>query len=95
MVLTLDKAFIGDVSLSDIADGHFSVLGKITRVISKGTNDSVNLLRKTSLSKLDPKLLDDMFAGFAQTEEYGIKNQNIKTTIKPLVIQLIPIAIFA
>lgn len=95
VVLTLDRAFLGDLSLSDIADGHFSVLGKITKVIPKSSEESVNLLRKTSLSKLNSTLLEQMFSGFAQTEEHGIKNQNIETEIKSPVIQLIPIAIFA
>lgn len=94
VVLTLDRAFIGDPSLSDIADGHFSVLGKITRVIKDEEDESVNLLRKTSLSKLNKNLLDQMFSGFAQLEEHGIKNQNLETEIQPPVIQLIPIAIF-
>lgn len=95
VVLTLDRAFLGDLSLSDIADGHFSVLGKITKVIPETSNESVNLLRKTSLSKLNSALLEQMFSGFAQMEEHGIKNQNIETEIKSPVIQLIPIAIFA
>jgi hypothetical protein len=94
VVLTLDRAFLGDLSLSDIADGHFSVLGKITRVIQKESNESVNLLRKTSLSKLNRTLLDQMFSGFSQLDEHGIQNQEIETDIHPPVIQLIPIAIF-
>lgn len=94
VVLTLDRAFLGDISLSDIADGHFSVLGKITRVIQEESDESVNLLRKTGLSKVSINLLKDMFSGFSQLEEYGIQNQDIKTEIYPPVIQLIPIAIF-
>lgn len=94
VVLTLDRAFLGDLSLSDIADGHFSVLGKITRVIQEESNNSVNLLRKTSLSKLNQNLLDQMFSGFSQLGEYGIQDLDIETEIKAPVIQLIPIAIF-
>lgn len=94
VVLTLDKSFLGDISLSDIADGHFSVLGKITRVIQEESDESVNLLRKTGLSKLSINLLNQMFSGFSQLEEYGIQNQDIETEIYPPVIQLIPIAIF-
>ena len=95
VVLTLDKAFLGDLSLSDIADGQFSVLGKVTKVIPENSKESVNLLRKTSLSKLNSALLDQMFSGFSQLDKYGIQNQDIETEIRPPVIQLIPIAIFA
>lgn len=94
VVLTLDRAFLGDLSLSDIADGQFSVLGKITRVIQKESDEAVNLFRKTSLSKLNRNLLDQMFSGFSQLDEHGIQNQDIETEIQPPVIQLIPIAIF-
>lgn len=95
VVLTLDTAFLGDHSLSDIADGNFSVLGKITRVIKNNDTDSVNLFRKTSLSKLNKSKLDQMLSGFSQMDEHGIQNQDIETEIKSPVLQLIPIAIFS
>jgi hypothetical protein len=94
VVLTLDKGFMGELSISDIADGHFSVLGKITRIIKTKNDGDVNLLRKTSLSKLNQDMIDQMFSGFAQLEEFGIQNQLIETKIEGPVIQLIPIAIF-
>lgn len=94
VVLTLDRAFMGDLSLSDIADGHFSVLGKITRVVQEEHNETVNLLRKTSLSKLNRTVLDNMFSGFSKLDQQGIQIQDIETEIHPPVIQLIPIAIF-
>lgn len=94
VVITLDRAFIGDPSLSDIEDGEFLVLGKITRILDESSNEKVNLLRKTSLSKLNRTLIDQMFSGFSNMEEHGIKNQNMEPDINPPVIQLIPIAIF-
>lgn len=94
VVLTLDKGFMGELSLADIADGHFSVLGKITRIIKTKEDGDVNLLRKTSLSKLNQDMIDQMFSGFAQLDEFGIQNQLIETKIEGPVIQLIPIAIF-
>ncbi|WP_449618947.1 DUF6414 family protein [Sphingobacterium wenxiniae] len=94
VVLTLDKSYLGDITLSDIADGEFSVIGKVTRVLQKDSDETVNLLRKTSLSKLNSALLDQMFSAFNNMEESGIKNQEIVTEINPPVIQIIPIAIF-
>lgn len=94
VVLTLDRAFLTDLSLSDIADGHFSVLGKITRVIQQQDNETVNLLRKTSLSKINRNLLENAFSGFSQLNEYGFQYQDIELEIHPPVIQLIPVAIF-
>lgn len=94
VVLTLDKSFIGDLSLADIADGEFSVIGKVTKVLNSESNEEVNLLRKTSLSKLNNTLLDQMFSGFADMAESGLKDLEIETVIKAPVIQLIPISIF-
>lgn len=94
VVLTLDKAFIGDLSLSDIADGEFSVLGKVTRIVDENSEEEVNLLRKTSLSKFNNTLLNQMFSGFANMGDSGLKDLEIETVIKAPVIQLIPISIF-
>lgn len=95
VVLTLDKAYMGALSIADIADGQFFVLGKVTRVIPEKSDESVNLLRKTSLSRINNTLLEQMLSGFKNLDEHGIKNQDIETEIKPPVIQLIPIAVFA
>ena len=94
VVMTLDKAFIGEFSLPDITDGHFSVLGKVTNVISKLDAEGVNLLRKTGLSKLNKTFLETIFNSLSNIENVEISNQNIELFIKPPVIQIIPIAIF-
>lgn len=94
VVMTLDKAFIGEFSLPDITDGHFSVLGKVTNIISNSDVEGVNLLRKTGLSKLNKEFLENIFANLSNMEDDGIRNQNIEIFIKPPVIQIIPIGIF-
>ena len=94
VVMTLDKAFIAEFSLPDITDGHFSVLGKVTNVISKSDDEGVNLLRKTGLSKLNKAFLETIFNSLYNIENVEISNQNIELFIKPPVIQIIPIAIF-
>lgn len=94
VVMTLDKAFIAEFSLPDITDGHFSVLGKVTNVISKSDDEGVNLLRKTGLSKLNKAFLETIFNSLSNIENVEISNQNIELFIKPPVIQIIPIAIF-
>lgn len=94
VVSTIDRDYLGDPSLADIADGEFSVLGKITRVITKDSDEEVNLLRKTTLSKLNSSLIEQMFSGFSNMEDSGIKKIEITTELKGPVIQIIPIAIF-
>lgn len=94
VVMTLDKAFIGEFSLPDITDGHFSVLGKVTNVIIKSDEEGVNLLRKTGLSKLDKTFFDTYFSGLSKMDGLANSNQDIENIIKPPVIQIVPIAIF-
>jgi hypothetical protein len=94
VVLTIDRNFLGDPSLSEIADGEFSVLGKVTRVIKSENDGEIDLLRKTSLSQLQDSLLNQMFSGFEDTEEFGLKKPDITTKIVGPAIQIIPIGIF-
>ncbi len=94
VVLTIGREYLGDPSLSEIVDGEFSVLGKVTKVISNESDDTINLLRKTSLGKLQDSLLNQMFSGFENMAEHGIKEMNIDKEISGPAIQIIPIGIF-
>jgi hypothetical protein len=52
VVLTLDTAYASDPSLSDLIDGEYRVLGKVTRAIPEDGDETINLLRKTSLGRV-------------------------------------------
>jgi hypothetical protein len=93
-VLPIDSDFLNDPSLNDLADGEFSVFGKVIKVLDHNSSETVNLLRKTSLSKINDQLLDNMFSGFENLDEHGLKNANFIREIKPPVVQVIPISIF-
>lgn len=93
-VLTIDGDYLNDPSLSDLADGEFSVFGKVIRVIDENSEDTVNLLRKTSLSKINDTLLNQMFSGFENLDNDGLKNADFVKEVKAPVIQVIPISIF-
>lgn len=93
-VLTIDGDYLNDPSLSDLADGEFSVFGKVIRVLPKDSEDNINLLRKTSLSKINDALLNQMFSGFENLEDEGLKNADFVKEVNPPVIQVIPISIF-
>jgi hypothetical protein len=93
-VLTIDRDYLNDPSLSDIADGEFYVFGKLIRSI-KDESDSINLLRKTSLSRIDDDMLASMFSGFENLSQHGMKNAVFMKEVKGPAIQVLPIAIFA
>ncbi|MBC8083571.1 MAG: hypothetical protein H7Z21_10200, partial [Hymenobacter sp.] len=94
VVLTIDRDYLNDPSLSDIADGEFFVLGKTIKNISS-QNEAINLLRKTSLSNVSQTMLDSIFSGFQNLAQHGLKDVEITTSITGPALQVIPIAIYA
>lgn len=83
-----------DHDSSDIIDGEFRVLGKIIRVISPESEESINLLRKTSFGSFDTKIFNQLENAFVGAEEKGIIFPKIETNIRGPALQIIPIAIF-
>jgi hypothetical protein len=95
VILTLDMTYAADPSLSDLIDGEYRVLGKITRSIPVGSDESINLLRKTSLGRLHASVLDGLKAPLEEMQTEGINLPSLKTEIEAPVIQILPIAVFA
>ncbi len=94
-VITLEQEYLNDPTMSDLVDGQFKVVGKVTRVIPD-SNQSVSLLRKTSLSVLPSQTLKAIFDQISQAAASGdFQLPKIECEIPGPVIQLIPIAIFA
>ena len=95
IVVTLDRAFLRDSSMSDLIDGEYTILGKVTRIITKDSEASINLLRKTSLGVVQGTVLDQMMEAFSTMQDSGIKVPEVVTEIKGPAVQIIPIAIFS
>lgn len=94
-VLTLEIPFLNDPMMSDLIDGRFKVLGKVVRSIDNET-ESISLIRKSVMSRMPQKLLNDMFAKLsALSETLGFNIPRLEWEIKGPVIQVIPISIFA
>jgi len=94
-VITMETAFLNDLSMSDLVEGEYMILGKVTKVIAEGSNDKINLLRKTSLGKLQNQILDDLMKHLKDIQGLGIKLPELITEIEGPAIQVIPIAVFA
>ena len=95
VVLTLDMAYASDRSLSDLIDGEYRVLGKVTRFISESSDETLNLLRKTTLGRLQAPLLEQLTSGFGELEEAGVVLPEVRTVVEPPLVQILPIAVFA
>lgn len=95
VVLTIDRAFLSDPSLSDLISGEYTVLGKVTKVIPQSGEDKVNLLRKTSLGKIQGQLLEQLKKPLKDLQQSDFKIPELITEIEGPAIQVIPIAVFA
>lgn len=93
-VLSAQEQYLENDNISEILGGRFKMLGKVISVCAN-EDDSIDLLRKTSLSILPESSLD----GFAaETESDGLKQLNLPdfiTKIAGPAVIVIPIAIYA
>lgn len=94
-ILTLEKKFLNDPTMSDLIDGKFKVLGKVIRCIDDD-NESISLLRKADMSIMPPNILEQMFTTLSSlSETEGFNIPKLEWEITGPVIQVIPISIFA
>lgn len=94
VVLTLDTAYASDPSLSDLIDGEYRVLGKVTRVIPQGEDETINLLRKTTLGRLQATFLEGLTGVFGDGDS-PFDLPKMETEVTGPAVQILPIAIFA
>lgn len=84
-----------DNDISLVMNGEFYVFGKVTKVIQPGSEETINLLRKTTFRSLGKEMLTKITEVFENIPpESGIDLPRIRTTLEGPVIQVLPIAIF-
>ncbi len=93
IVIPTDENYFLNKNMSELTDGNYKILGKITKICEDG--DSISLLRNTAFSKLK---LDKMkeFQDIFQDESLSkmVDPKDIKTEIKGPTLMVIPIAIY-
>ncbi|WP_339616098.1 hypothetical protein [uncultured Gilvimarinus sp.] len=58
-VLTIDREFLNDPSMSDLVYGHFRILAKVIRVVRDDNDEKgINLIRKTTFSTFPDEILE-------------------------------------
>ena len=92
VVLTTDQAYFIDPTMNDVIDGQFRVFGKATRVIQAGSDDKINLLRKSPIGKFINQVPDFQNA-FSEFEKLGLRS--MEPEVHGPAMQVIPIAIFS
>lgn len=93
IVIPTDENYFLNKNMSELTDGNYKILGKITKICEYG--DSISLLRNTAFSKLK---LDKMkeFQDIFQDESLSkiVDPRDIKIEIKGPTLMVIPIAIY-
>lgn len=90
-VLTLSREFLHESSEDYLLGGHFTALGKVTRVL--GLGDHINLTRRTALRLMGPEHTREMVAGINSDADVELDVGD--PVVEDAGIQLLPLAIFS
>ncbi|MBZ6072940.1 DUF6414 family protein [Aeromonas schubertii] len=94
-VVTVETSFLNDPLMSDLVDGQFKIIGKVIKSV-KDSSDTINLLRKTALSKMPSTLMLEALGHLSSLgSEQGFDIPDLKLEIEGPAIQVLPIAIYA
>lgn len=94
-VITVESLYLNDPFMSDLVDGEFKVVGKVVRSILD-SSESINLIRKTALSRMPSHILEQMFQQFAMLgTTQGFDIPDLRIEIEGPAIQILPVAIYA
>lgn len=94
VVLSAQEQYLSNDNISEILGGHFKVLGKVIAICADKT-ESIDLLRKTTLSILPHDLLTDMFLCLQNEDMKQYNLPELKTEISGPAVIVIPVAIYA
>lgn len=94
-VVTLESDFLNDPTMADLLDGHFSVLGKVIRVVPQG-EAGISLVRRGAFGGLKSGFLEQMMAGLNADEvnDY-FEFPALEMRIDGPAFHVIPLAIYA
>jgi hypothetical protein len=93
-VISLETQNLNDPTMSDLVDGTFRVVGKVTRCLSK-TDGAISLNRKSAINRLPSSALEQLKDAFRAPELAEMSLPELEWEIPGPAIQVLPIAIIA
>jgi hypothetical protein len=93
-VLQTNIDYFNNKSMNELIDGKFNIIGKVIKITKNSTGDKINLLRNTSLSMINSKLLNTLPLQTDEIVNSGIILPELKTEIDGNSMLIIPIAIY-
>lgn len=94
IVLSALEQYLENDNVSELLGGSFKVLGKVIAV-RKSDDESIDLLRKTTLSILPEHMLENLFSGFQNEGLSELKLPELISKIPGPAAIVLPIAIYA
>ena len=94
VVLSAQEQYLSNDNISEILGGRFKVLGKVI-AICRDETESIDLLRKTTLSVLSEDMITEMFSGFKNDDANQFNLPELRTKINGPAMIVIPVAIYA
>lgn len=94
VILSVQEKYLSNDNISEILGGHFKVIGKVIAVY-KTESESVNLLRKTSLSPMKEEFIKSYLDSMSSLGDNQFDLPKLETRISGPAIIVIPIAIFS
>lgn len=94
LVLSTQEQYLSNDNISEIIGGKFKILGKVIK-ICETQNESINLLRKTSLYILDKNSLNGFLSYLNSDKMKQFNLPNIRFEISGPSAIVIPVAIYA
>lgn len=94
IVLSVQERYLTNDNISEIIGGSFKILGKVI-AICKNDTESINLLRKTTLSLLSDNMIEEIFKNFNNENFKDFNFPRFRTKIQGPALIVIPIAIYA
>ncbi len=92
-VLSAQENYLSNDNMSEILGGRFKVLGKVI-AIRKDESESIDLLRKTTLSIVSDEILEELFVAFKSDDMKQFNLPELVTKISGPALIVIPIAIY-
>lgn len=93
IVLSAQEQYLQNDNISELLGGNFKVLGKVIKVC-KEKDDSINLLRKTTLDVLGDEELNAFTAEFQREDLKNFNLPALEVKIESPAVIVIPIAIY-
>lgn len=94
LVLSTQEQYLSNDNISEIIGGKFKILGKVIK-ICKEKDESINLLRKTSLYLLDENSLNGFLDIFNNADMKQFNLPEVRFEINSPSAIVIPVAIYA